>query len=67
MGPTADPSPGFDDITSIRVIRSFDFQFPPPMPHGNYRCLNLADFAIARLIGLLALLLFAALVSILAS
>jgi hypothetical protein len=34
---------------------------------SNYRCLNLADFAIARLIGLLALLLFAALVSILMS
>ena len=34
---------------------------------SKVRCLNLADFAIARLIGLLALLLFAALVSILAS
>jgi len=31
------------------------------------RCLNLADFAFARLVGLLVLLLFAALVSILAS
>jgi hypothetical protein len=37
------------------------------MPHGNHRCVSLADVAIARLIGLLALLLFAAIVSILAS